>query len=171
MKSLENNDTNLNSLYHSDEKSIIQTTQVDLKCGRYSLRVGFNKTELDAQFLSYSIKFVGNNTCGKVNANSANHIKDGKIWIASNYTDCGIEAYHEGDQIAFEQTILVEYGSRSESALVYRYFNTSYKIKCLLDRNVTTQLQINVKDRKDELQTGLFVLKTSSHVVWHNKDT
>ena len=126
------------------------TPSLDLECSSSGLRASFNITELEAQLLPYSIKFIGNNTCQSINAASTSHIKDGQIWIASNYTDCEIKAYHEGDQIAFEQTILVEYGSQSPSSLVYRYFNSSYKVKCVLDRNVTADLIIDVKDRQTE---------------------
>ena len=130
----------------------------ELECTPSSLKASFNTTELDALLLPYSIKFIGNNTCKSINATSTNHIEDGKIWIASNYTDCGIEAYHEGDKIAFEQTILVEFGSKSQSSLIYRYFNSSFKIKCVLDRNVTTDLQIDVKDRQLERKGMLFII-------------
>ena len=119
---------------------------IELECTASSLKASFNTADLNAQLLPYSIKFLGNHTCESVNANSTDHIKDGKIWIATNYTDCGTKAYHEGDQIAFEQTILIEYGSQSGS-LVYRYFNSSYDVKCVLDRNVAANLSINVEHR------------------------
>ena len=112
------------------------------------MKASFNTTELDAQLLPYSIKFIGNNACGSVDASSTNQIRGDQIWIAANYTDCGIKAYHEGNRIAFEQTILVEYGSKTPSSLVFRYFNSSYKVKCVLDRNVTANLKIDVIDRQ-----------------------
>ena len=130
------------------------------------MKATFNVTELEALLLPYSIKFTGNNTCDSVNASSTNQIVGDQVWIASHFEDCGIEAYHEGDQIAFEQAILVEYGSKSFSSLVYRYFNSSYKVKCFLDRNVTTELQhINVKNRIIGNKGNLNLLKAFGLIV------
>ncbi|XP_066922917.1 ZP domain-containing protein-like isoform X2 [Clytia hemisphaerica] len=127
---------------------------IDVECSASSLKAIFNITDLDAQLLPYSIKFLGNDTCESITAASTNHIKDGKTWIATNYTDCGTKAYHQGNQIAFEQTILIEYGSRSQQSLVYRYFNSSYTVKCVLDRSITTNLTIDVIDRQTDQQVN-----------------
>ena len=114
------------------------------------MKAGFNTTELDANILPYTISFLGNNSCSRLT--SANHTggvgAGGQIWIEAGLAECGIEAFIEGENIVFEQTIIVEYGSKSKHQMIYRYFNDSYKVKCSMNRNITKDMQINVKERK-----------------------
>ena len=67
--------------------------------------------------------------------------------MTSNYTECGVEAYHSGDQIVFEKQIILSYGANDASDLVYRHDVESYTVQCFLDRKLTETLNINVKDR------------------------
>jgi len=123
---------------------------IELYCDDNGLRAAFNHSELKANILPYTIMFMknGNESCDSINATDALNHADEQVWIWANYSDCGIEAYVEGENIAFEQTIIVEYGSKSSHDLIYRYFNDTYKVQCLLNRNVTKDLSINVKERK-----------------------
>jgi len=117
---------------------------IELFCDTDGMKIGFPVTELDAKFLPWKI----NNQCGSWNANSTNQIIDGKIWLGSNYSECGIKVYEEEDKIIFEQIIAIEYGHSSISDMIYRYFNDTYNVKCMLDKNETKSLQIEVQDRK-----------------------
>ena len=113
------------------------------------MKAGFNISELKANILDYSIKFQGeNHQCVSINSSDKSAMYGGKIWILSNYSNCGIEAYNVGNDISFEQHIIIEYGKKSAHNLVYRYFNDTYRVRCLLNRNVTKDLTINVKERK-----------------------
>ena len=123
---------------------------IELICDDRKMQAGFNITELEKNILPYAIRFQGNNNCDVIKAQNSSQIKNGMIWIESGLAECGINAYITDDKenIVFEQTIIVEYGSMSSNPLIYRYFNDTYKVKCSMDRNITQELKINVKERK-----------------------
>ena len=123
---------------------------LELECQSYGFKAGFSVSGLESKNLPYSIRFSGPNSCGTINKTSSDHISNGRIWIWTNYTDCGVEAYHVGESIAFEQTLIVDYRSKDHSSVVYRYISSSYKVKCFLDRRVIQKLEINVKDITEE---------------------
>ena len=117
-----------------------------LECYPSGFKAGFSLTGLEEKNLPYSIRFDGNNSCGAIDKTSEDRITDGRLWMKSNYTDCGTKAYYIGDSIAFEQTIVVDYGSKSLSSVVYRYLTSSHTVKCFFDRRITQKLNINVQD-------------------------
>ena len=95
------------------------------------------------------MRFAGeDHDCKPLNATYGNVHGDGKLWIAANYSDCGIKAYEEGGKIAFEQTIVVEYGTKMDSSLIQRQFFDTYNATCLIERNITRQWNMNVAKRK-----------------------
>jgi len=123
---------------------------IELICDDRKMQAGFNITELDNNILPYAIRFQGNNKCDVIRAQNSSQMNNGMIWIEAGLADCGINAYITDDEenIVFEQTIVVEYGSMTSNPLIYRYFNDTYKVKCSMDRNITQELNINVKERK-----------------------
>ena len=124
---------------------------LELECNSFGFEAGFSLKGLKAKSLPYSIHFFGNNSCGSINKTSEDHIRNGRLWMKSNFTGCGTKAYYVGDSIAFEQTIVIEYGSKSPlSVVVYRYLTSSHLVKCFFDRRITEKLNINVKDVHEE---------------------
>lgn len=123
---------------------------IELICDDRTMQAGFNISELEQNILPYAILFQGNNNCDVIRAQNSSQMSNGMIWIKAGLAECGINAYITDDEenIVFEQTIVVEYGSRDNNPLIYRYFNDSYKVKCSMDRNITQELNINVKERK-----------------------
>ncbi|XP_066936885.1 serine-rich adhesin for platelets-like, partial [Clytia hemisphaerica] len=119
---------------------------LELECQSYGFKAGFSLSGLQSKNLPYSIRFSGSNDCGTINKTSSDHLSNGRMWMWTNYTSCGVEAYHVGDSIAFEKTLMVNYGSKDHSSVVYRYISSSYKVKCFLDRKVVQKLEINVQD-------------------------
>ncbi|XP_066926759.1 serine-rich adhesin for platelets-like [Clytia hemisphaerica] len=119
---------------------------LELECQSYGFKAGFSLSGLQSKNLPYTIRFSGSNDCGTINKTSSDHLSNGRIWMWTNYTSCGVEAYHVGDSIAFEKTLMVNYGSKDHSSVVYRYISSSYKVKCFLDRKVVQKLEINVQD-------------------------
>uniref|UniRef100_A0A7M5WXB5 Uncharacterized protein n=1 Tax=Clytia hemisphaerica TaxID=252671 RepID=A0A7M5WXB5_9CNID len=140
----------LNELIENIILSTCDERMLELECHSSGFKAGFSLPKLESKSLPYSISFSGNNTCGSINKTSEDHISDGRIWMESNFTDCGIKAYYIGDNIAFEQTIVIEYGSKSLSSVVYRYLTSSHVVKCFLDRKITQKLNINVQDVQEE---------------------
>ena len=138
---------------------------IELICDDRKMQAGFNITELDDNILPYAIRFQGNNKCDVIRAQNSSQIKNGMIWIEAGLADCGINAYITDDEenIVFEQTIVVEYGSMTSNPLIYRYFNDTYNVKCSMDRNITQELNINVKERKTistEISKSCYVVFT-----------
>uniref|UniRef100_A0A7M5TQX6 ZP domain-containing protein n=1 Tax=Clytia hemisphaerica TaxID=252671 RepID=A0A7M5TQX6_9CNID len=120
---------------------------MDLTCQPYGFAAGFSMKGLSKKPASYSIQFAGNKDCGIFNASSTDKIYKGRLWMTSNYTDCGVEAYHSGDQIVFEKQIIILYGPKDDSDLIYRHSNDNFTVQCFLDRRLTEKLDIDVKDR------------------------
>ena len=106
-------------------------------------------SHLERHGLPYIVRFKGaDHDCKPLNATYGNINGDAKLWIAANYSDCGIKAYEEGNKIAFEQTIVIEYGTKMGSSLVYRQIIDTYNATCLIERNITRQWNISVTKRK-----------------------
>ncbi|XP_066919363.1 von Willebrand factor D and EGF domain-containing protein-like [Clytia hemisphaerica] len=121
----------------------------NLECQSNGLKAAFNLSHLERHGLPYIVRFKGkDHDCKPLNTTYGNINGDDKLWIAANYSDCGIRAYEEGSKILFEQTILVEYGTKMDSSLVYRQFVDTYNATCLIERNITRQWNISVTKRK-----------------------
>ena len=120
---------------------------VELKCSGSNMTIGFNKTELDENILPYKIHFNHSN-CDYANKTSTDKLIDGRLWVSSNFSDCGMLVEESGEDMIFHATVVVEYGSESASKVIYRYFKDTYDLKCILDRNITADLKLDVKDRK-----------------------
>ncbi|XP_066930347.1 cuticlin-6-like isoform X3 [Clytia hemisphaerica] len=135
----------LNSLVEAILPPICKDIFMDLQCESYGFAAGFSLVGLSVKPQPYTIRFAGSGECGTFNANSSDNIYGGRLWMTSNYTDCGVEAYHSGDQIVFEKQIIVLYG-KNESNLIYRHSAETYSVQCTLDRRLTEKLNINVKD-------------------------
>ena len=134
----------------NDFSLFIGIPDIHLECGSKAFNASFTLKELQNRNLPFSIKLSGNHTCESINASSVGNIdSNGNIWISAEYTECGVRAYYEGKKIAFEQTIIVQYGSEDKSSPIYKSFNDSYKIKCLVDRNMTQRWLMNVNERED----------------------
>uniref|UniRef100_A0A7M6DM46 ZP-C domain-containing protein n=1 Tax=Clytia hemisphaerica TaxID=252671 RepID=A0A7M6DM46_9CNID len=87
----------------------------NLECQSNGLKAAFNLSHLERHGLPYIVRFKGeDHDCQPLNGTYGNLYGDDKLWIAANYSDCGIKAYEEGGKIAFEQTIVVEYDDESD---------------------------------------------------------
>ena len=124
------------------------------------MKAGFIMRELAKESPSpFTIKFDGNNNCPSINSsNPASYVgktSQGRVWLASNYTDCGVQAKHYGnDSIVFEHKINVEYGTKADPQnRVYRSKISSHTVKCFFDRKVNHELHMNVTDQAMESQT------------------
>ncbi|XP_066919364.1 von Willebrand factor D and EGF domain-containing protein-like [Clytia hemisphaerica] len=121
----------------------------NLECQSNGLKAAFNLSHLERHGLPYIVRFKGeDHDCQPLNGTYGNLYGDDKLWIAANYSDCGIKAYEEGGKIAFEQTIVVEYGTKMDSSLIQRQFVDTYNATCLIERNITRQFNISVTKRK-----------------------
>eukprot|EP00111_Clytia_hemisphaerica_P001320 TCONS_00003771-protein len=120
---------------------------MDLTCQPYGFAAGLSMKGLSKKPAPYSIQFAGNKDCGIFNANSTDTISKGRLWMTSNYTECGVEAYHSGDEIVFEKQIIISYGPKDDLDLIYRHSYDNFTVQCFLDRRLTEELNIDVKDR------------------------
>eukprot|EP00111_Clytia_hemisphaerica_P012530 TCONS_00036835-protein len=120
-----------------------------LECQSNGLKAAFNLSHLERHGLPYIVRFKGeDHDCKPLNSTYGNLYGDGKLWIAANYSDCGIKAYEEGGKIAFEQTIVVEYGAKMDSSLIQRQFFDTYNATCSIERNITRQWNMSVAKRR-----------------------
>ena len=117
-----------------------------LECHSNGFEAGFSLKRLTAKKVPYSIRFSGSNNCSSVDGFSVNHIRNGRLWIGSNYTQCGIKSSEEGDSIAFEQKLIVEYRTKNQPPVYRSPITFSYRVKCYLKRKVTEKMNIEVED-------------------------
>ena len=105
-------------------------------------------SELEKKSLPYLVRInsTRNGCRSSINKSSTEHISNKRLWIQSNYTECGMKIYHVGDTIAFEQEILVEYGSKDQSSSIYRFLSAFFTVKCFLDRKITQSMNISVQE-------------------------
>ncbi|XP_066920704.1 uncharacterized protein [Clytia hemisphaerica] len=126
---------------------------VKLECHSNGFEAGFNLKRLSATMVPYSIRFSGNNNCSSVDKTSVGQIRNGRLWIGSNYTQCGIQTSYSGDNIIFEQKLIVSYGSKNQPRLVYRSpTRYSYRFKCILNRNINSKLNMDVEDKFQDIE-------------------
>ena len=108
------------------------------------MELGLDVDHLKRHEMPFIVKFHGDNDCPALNESTISSIWDGRLWMAANYTECGIKTHEIGSKIVFEQIVEVKYGNRMTSSDVYRHFTDTYNASCLIDRNVTHILNVDV---------------------------
>ena len=133
---------------HSVKFHLFSVAPLKLNCYPNKMEIGLELDHLARHSVPYSVKFHGDNNCPTLNGSSSSSIWDGRLWMTSNFTDCGIKVYEKGSKLVFEQTVEVQYGDRMKSSDVYRHFMDTYNATCSIDRNITHKLNIDVKDEE-----------------------
>lgn len=117
-----------------------------LTCESNKLSLAINKTEIDANERNYTVKFAGqtDDDCMFTNINYTSDI-DEMVTISSNYSDCGIDVYEDGNNIIYNQTVVITYGENPTNSIIQRVETDQFKLRCEKTRNFTkTADTINV---------------------------
>jgi len=115
----------------------------DLTCNSTHMQLKLNKTALEDRNSVFKISFQdeSDNECVIFNSNATT--QDASfIWIESELKSCGIKQRIDEQNIIFNQTIIIQYGSNPSGGLIYREEFDSYDVNCKVSRNETAEVSI-----------------------------
>uniref|UniRef100_A0A7M5WTV1 Uncharacterized protein n=2 Tax=Clytia hemisphaerica TaxID=252671 RepID=A0A7M5WTV1_9CNID len=136
---------------------------VDLQCNPDGFKAGFLLTNFEDSYYNVTKIHFGDTSCITNDINGNINIQrqtvNGRVWVDSNFNDCGFRTYEDGFKMVHEQTVRIRSSFLQNSATFQRDFDTTYIMKCVFDRRLNETLSIFVTDRANETKEDDSVYK------------
>lgn len=105
-----------------------------------TLQINFTKFSLHGRPFKMHFLNATDPTCSVLHNSTDNLIAD-NLQIHSSYKSCGVDVFQRGDDIVYNQTILLTYGTNPDSPLVYREEDITFAVECTKRWNLTVFLE------------------------------
>ena len=136
-----------------------------LLCNATGMTLKINYTKFISHDRPFEIHFKNttDHACSVPHNSSENLIND-QLQIHATYNTCGIDIFERGDDIVYNQTVLLTYGINPKSDLVYREEVIKFDVECKKMSNLTVYLEalghINVTELAEQTFTKSKYIKS-----------
>jgi len=130
------------AIIHSSLSLTFTAEDGSLICNGTGMTLQINFTKFSLHGRPFKMHFINTtDPACSVPHNSTDSLIDDKLQIHASYKSCGIDVFQRGDDIVYNQTVLLTYGSNPDSQLVYREEDITFAVECTKRRNSTVYLE------------------------------